>query len=176
MAYDHVLEHPATQGYDLALFKAAWCDWKIGERNSGLAVPRTHLTRKSKARRQRIWAKGGWRTPLSSRAMSTLKNSRSNSRWRRKFRDCVAVFWGGDRVRRALGWSPIRASRCALIFGPAGPETVAVARAVVMNGDEAVSLSSETGKAGGEVTTKVISPSFFVRPVHVVSSWLTLQI
>lgn len=30
-AYMAVLEHPEAQGYDLALFKTAWCDWKLGE-------------------------------------------------------------------------------------------------------------------------------------------------
>jgi cellulose synthase operon protein C len=30
-AYTHVLERPSAPGYDLALFKSAWCDWKLGE-------------------------------------------------------------------------------------------------------------------------------------------------
>jgi tetratricopeptide (TPR) repeat protein len=30
-AYAIVLEHPESPVYDLALFKSAWCDWKLGE-------------------------------------------------------------------------------------------------------------------------------------------------
>ena len=30
-AYAHVLERPGAPAYDLALFKSAWCDWKLGE-------------------------------------------------------------------------------------------------------------------------------------------------
>jgi cellulose synthase operon protein C len=30
-AYAHVLERPTAAAYDLALFKSAWCDWKLGE-------------------------------------------------------------------------------------------------------------------------------------------------
>jgi len=30
-AYGHVLERPNAPAYDLALFKSAWCDWKLGE-------------------------------------------------------------------------------------------------------------------------------------------------
>ena len=30
-AYMAVLDHPEAEGYDLALFKTAWCDWKLGE-------------------------------------------------------------------------------------------------------------------------------------------------
>jgi TolA-binding protein len=30
-AYAHVLERPSAPAYDLALFKSAWCDWKLGE-------------------------------------------------------------------------------------------------------------------------------------------------
>ena len=29
-AYAHVLEHPDSPVYELALFKSAWCDWKLG--------------------------------------------------------------------------------------------------------------------------------------------------
>jgi tetratricopeptide (TPR) repeat protein len=30
-AYARVLERPTASAYDLALFKSAWCDWKLGE-------------------------------------------------------------------------------------------------------------------------------------------------
>ncbi|HVX96543.1 MAG TPA: tetratricopeptide repeat protein [Polyangia bacterium] len=30
-AYEHVLKHPKSQLYDLALFKTAWCYWKLGD-------------------------------------------------------------------------------------------------------------------------------------------------
>ena len=30
-AYAHVLERPGAASFDLALFKSAWCDWKLGE-------------------------------------------------------------------------------------------------------------------------------------------------
>jgi TolA-binding protein len=30
-AYEHVLQHPKSQLYDLALFKTAWCYWKLGD-------------------------------------------------------------------------------------------------------------------------------------------------
>ena len=30
-AYAHVLQRPDAPAYDLALFKSAWCDWKLGE-------------------------------------------------------------------------------------------------------------------------------------------------
>ncbi len=30
-AYKEVLERPKSEGYDLALFKTAWCDWKLGD-------------------------------------------------------------------------------------------------------------------------------------------------
>jgi TolA-binding protein len=32
-AYEHVLKHPKSQLYDLALFKTAWCYWKLGDTN-----------------------------------------------------------------------------------------------------------------------------------------------
>ncbi|MCA9677601.1 MAG: tetratricopeptide repeat protein [Myxococcales bacterium] len=30
-AYANILDHPEAATYDLALFKAAWCDWKLGD-------------------------------------------------------------------------------------------------------------------------------------------------
>ena len=30
-AYQHILTDPAAATYDLAMFKSAWCDWKLGE-------------------------------------------------------------------------------------------------------------------------------------------------
>lgn len=33
-AYTKVLTHPDAEGYDLALFKSAWCDWKLGDTDS----------------------------------------------------------------------------------------------------------------------------------------------
>src|SRR5204863_525911 len=32
-AYERVLKHPKSQLYDLALFKTAWCYWKLGDTN-----------------------------------------------------------------------------------------------------------------------------------------------
>src|SRR5499427_5775131 len=32
-AYEKVLQHPKSQLYDLALFKTAWCYWKLGDTN-----------------------------------------------------------------------------------------------------------------------------------------------
>ena len=32
-AYEKVLKHPKSQLYDLALFKTAWCYWKLGDTN-----------------------------------------------------------------------------------------------------------------------------------------------
>src|SRR4029077_9897420 len=32
-AYEKVLAHPKSQLYDLALFKTAWCYWKLGDTN-----------------------------------------------------------------------------------------------------------------------------------------------
>ena len=32
-AYEQVLKHPKSQLYDLALFKTAWCYWKLGDTN-----------------------------------------------------------------------------------------------------------------------------------------------
>ncbi len=37
-AYGHVLDHPASDAYAMALFKTAWCNWKLG--NSAEAVKR----------------------------------------------------------------------------------------------------------------------------------------
>src|SRR5205085_9608658 len=33
-AYLQVLERPEAQAYDLALFKTAWCEWKLGDPKS----------------------------------------------------------------------------------------------------------------------------------------------
>ena len=30
-AYEHILQHPDSPTYDLAMFKSAWCDWKLGD-------------------------------------------------------------------------------------------------------------------------------------------------
>ncbi len=30
-AYDNILSHPDSPTYDLAMFKSAWCDWKLGD-------------------------------------------------------------------------------------------------------------------------------------------------
>ena len=44
-AYEQVLKYPKSQLYDLALFKTAWCYWKLGDTNEvGACASRTSST------------------------------------------------------------------------------------------------------------------------------------
>lgn len=36
-AYEHVLAYPASDSYAMALFKSAWCHWKLGDSNRAIA-------------------------------------------------------------------------------------------------------------------------------------------
>ena len=49
-AYDQVLEAPGSASYDLALFKSAWCDWKIGRTNAAARKFARVLNRAEEAR------------------------------------------------------------------------------------------------------------------------------
>ncbi|RMH00183.1 MAG: hypothetical protein D6705_01000 [Deltaproteobacteria bacterium] len=35
-AYEHVFDYPESEAYAMALFKAAWCHWKLGEREQAI--------------------------------------------------------------------------------------------------------------------------------------------